>query len=83
MGDLCSEYGLDRLCQRDNIPLRIERFDLATGRRELWKAIAPPDAAGSYYIGPVLVTRDGRFWAYSVNRAMVSELWQLAGVSAP
>ena len=40
--------------------LRIERFELATGRKELWKTLAPPDAAGAYYVGPVLVTRDGQ-----------------------
>ena len=47
--------------------MRIERFELATGRKELWKTLPPPDPARGYYIGPVLVTRDGRFWAYSVN----------------
>ena len=76
-----SEDGRSLLVFRDGIPVRIERFELATGRKELWKTLAPPDAAGSYYVGPVLVTRNGRFWAYSVNRATLSELWQLAGLS--
>jgi len=75
-----SEDGRSLLVTRDGIPMRIERFELATGRKELWKSLAPPDAAGSYYIGPVLVTRDGRSWAYSVNRASLSELWQLTGL---
>ncbi len=64
------------------VPPRIERFELATGRKELWKTLAPPDAAGVFYVGPVLVTRDGRFWAYSVNRTTLSELWQLTGLAA-
>jgi len=75
-----SEDGRSLLVTRDGIPMRIEQFELATGRKELWKSLAPPDAAGSYYIGPVLVTRDGRSWAYSVNRASLSELWQLTGL---
>jgi Tol biopolymer transport system component len=65
------------------LPARIERFELATGRRELWKTLAPPDGAGVYYVGPVLVTRDGRFWGYSVNRTAISELWQLTGIATP
>jgi len=65
------------------LPARIERFELATGRRELWKTLAPPDEAGVYYVGPVLVTRDGRFWGYSVNRTTISELWQLTGIATP
>ncbi len=76
-----SEDGRSLLVSRDGIPVRIERFELATGRKELWKTLAPPDAAGAYYIGPVLVTRDGRFWAYSVNRTTLSELWQLTGLA--
>ena len=35
-----------------------------------------------FYVGPVLVTRDGRFWAYSVNRTTLSELWQLTGLAS-
>ena len=75
-----SEDGRSLLVYRDGLPVRIERFELATGRKELWKILAPPDAAGSYYVGPVLVTRNGRFWAYSVNRTTLSELWQLTGL---
>jgi len=77
-----SQDGRSLLVCRDGIPLRIERLELATGRRELWKTLAPPDAASAYYIGPILVTRDGGHWAYSVNRAASSELWQLSGLAA-
>jgi hypothetical protein len=75
-----SNVGRFLFVSRDGIPLRIERFDLATGRRELWKTLTPPEVAGAYYIGPVLVARDGRFWAYSVNRTTFSELWQVTGL---
>ena len=50
-------------------PLTLYRLDLATGRRELWKQLAPPDLAGflEYGSGPrgVRVTPDGRFYAYT------------------
>jgi len=50
-------------------PLTLYRIDLATGRRERWKELAPPDLTGflEYHTGPagVRVTPDGRFYAYS------------------
>jgi eukaryotic-like serine/threonine-protein kinase len=50
-------------------PLTLYRIDLATGRRERWKDLAPPDLAGflEFGAGPkgVRVTPDGRFYAYT------------------
>jgi hypothetical protein len=50
-------------------PLTLYRLDLATGRRERWKELAPPDPTGfrGYALGPgaVSVTPDGRFYAYT------------------
>jgi len=50
-------------------PLTLYRVDLATGRRERWKELAPPDPAGflEYHTGPTTarVTPDGRFYAYT------------------
>jgi hypothetical protein len=50
-------------------PLTLHRIDLASGRRERWKELAPPDMAGflEYGVGPrgVRVTADGRFYAYT------------------
>ncbi len=64
-----------------DVPVNIERLDLAAGRKELWKRLVPPDDAGAYFIGGVGVTRDGRFWAYSVNRNSFSEFWQVTGLA--
>ncbi len=51
-------------------PLTLYRLDLATGRRERWKELAPPDPTGfvGYAPGPgsVCVTPDGRFYAYTI-----------------
>ena len=50
-------------------PLTLYRIDLATGRRERWKELTPPDPTGfqGYTSGPTMVrvTPDGRFYAYT------------------
>lgn len=50
-------------------PLTLYRIDLASGRRERWKELAPPELAGflEYSAGPrgVRVTPDFRFYAYT------------------
>ncbi len=50
-------------------PLTLYTVDLATGRRERWKELAPPDPTGfqGYATGPgtVRVTPDGRYYAYT------------------
>jgi hypothetical protein len=50
-------------------PLTLYTTDLASGRRERWKELAPPDLAGfvEFGAGPmgVRVTPDFRFYAYN------------------
>ncbi len=52
-----------------NQPLTLYRLDLATGRRERWKELVPPDLTGFRGYAPgagaVCVTPDGRFYAYT------------------
>jgi len=60
-------------------PARVFRVNIATGARQLWKEITPDDPAGIVAIGPVLVTPDGRFYAYSCARYL-SELFLVDGV---
>ena len=59
-------------------PLVLYRIDLATGRRERWKELAPPDLTGflEYGSGPrgVRVTPDGRFYAYTYFTVVTSRL---------
>jgi Tol biopolymer transport system component len=67
-------------------PLSLYRIDLASGRRERWKDLAPPDLAGfvEYSAGPkgVRVTPDLRCYAYSfysdfenLSTAAVGKSW--------
>jgi hypothetical protein len=50
-------------------PLTLYRIDLASGRRERWKELSPPDGAGfvEFGAGPmgVRMTPDLRFYAYT------------------
>jgi dipeptidyl aminopeptidase/acylaminoacyl peptidase len=47
--------------------LKIDRLDVATGRRELWKELKTPDSVG-VQIGQVVMTPDGESLAYSFQR---------------
>jgi Tol biopolymer transport system component len=47
--------------------LEIDRLDVVTGRRELWKELKTPDSVG-VQIGQVVMTPDGKSYAYSFQR---------------
>lgn len=61
------------------LPLALYRIDLATGDRELWKELAPPDRAGVSAITTAVVTRDGKSYAFGYNRSL-SELYLVDGL---
>jgi eukaryotic-like serine/threonine-protein kinase len=58
--------------------LRINRLDVITGRRELWKELKTPDSVG-VQIGPVVITPDGKSYAYSFERD-ISTLYLARGL---
>ena len=60
-----------------NWPARIYRLELGTGRRELWKELAP-DPVGLMY-GDVILTHDGRHYVYRLRRVF-SELNVVEGL---
>jgi len=47
------------------VPARLERVDLETGRRDLIRRLAPPDLAGVLRILNAAVANDGNAYAYS------------------
>ena len=47
------------------VPARLERIDLATGRRDFVRRLAPPDLAGVVLIQNVTVAADEKVYAYS------------------
>ncbi len=62
-----------------DVPARIFRLDLSTGRRELWKELIPPDLAGTSDIGNVQITPDGKAYAYYYGQ-ILSDLYLVEGL---
>jgi Tol biopolymer transport system component len=61
------------------VPARIFRLDLSTGRREPWKELLPDDLAGVNVIAAVVLTRDGRSYAYTCGQ-FLSDLYLVEGL---
>ena len=82
-GDRVSGWAADGrsvwVFRRSEVPARIHRLDLATGRRELWRTVSPADPAGVFSITNFLVTPDGRSYAYSFSRVL-SDLYLVEGL---
>jgi Tol biopolymer transport system component len=67
------------LFRRGEVPTNVFRLDLATGRRELWKTLLPPDPEGVYSIIEFRITPDGESYFYSYRR-LLSQLFLGRGV---
>jgi dipeptidyl aminopeptidase/acylaminoacyl peptidase len=61
------------------VPAKVSRLDVTTGRRELWREITPSDSAGVSGVGRICLTADGKSYAYSYARAL-SELFVVEGI---
>jgi Tol biopolymer transport system component len=61
------------------LPLKLYRYALATGKKELWKELMPSDRTGLVRIEGVAVTRDAKSYAYSFNRVTASDLFRVTG----
>jgi hypothetical protein len=61
------------------MPVKLSRIDVATGARSAWKELAPGDPAGVPWLMRLLLTRDGRSYAYGFHRAL-SELYLVEGL---
>jgi hypothetical protein len=60
------------------VPFRIERLDLASGRRELVREVAPADRTGVLYGVGASLTDDAKSYAYDYKR-MTSQLFVVEG----
>jgi hypothetical protein len=61
-----------------NVPFRLERLDLVSGRRMLVREVAPADRTGVLYGTGVALTDDTKSYAYSYKR-MRSQLFVVEG----
>ncbi|MGH9399346.1 MAG: WD40 repeat domain-containing protein, partial [Thermoanaerobaculia bacterium] len=62
-----------------DLPARVYHLDVETGRRELWKELMPVDPAGVERISNVVVTPDGKFYAYTYARQL-TDLFVVEGL---
>ncbi len=58
---------------------RIDRLNLSTGRRELWKEFMPPEVLGGGMFGNAYLSADGKAWIYSYTRYF-SDLFVVEGL---
>jgi len=65
--------------RRGQVPGKIFRVDVATGRRTAWKELGPDDVTGVIGLADVVVSPDGRSFAYSYFRNL-SDLYIVDGV---
>ncbi len=61
------------------IPARVFRLEVASGRREPWLTLVPSDRSGVLAVNPVLLTPDGRTYVYGYRRVL-SDLYAASGL---
>ena len=66
------------LFRRNEVPAKIERLEIATGRRELWKMLTPAEG-GVYSITDFSITASGSAYCYSYRRRL-SDLYLVEGL---
>jgi eukaryotic-like serine/threonine-protein kinase len=60
------------------VPVRVTKIDVTTGRREPFATLGPPDLTGVLQIAPIAISDDGKSHAYS-SRRMTSHLFLVGG----
>ena len=66
--------------QPGDVPAKVFRLDLATGKKTLWKQLVPGDSAGVATIDPILVTPDGKTFVYGFHRTL-ADLYMVEGLN--
>jgi hypothetical protein len=63
------------------MPSRVFRLNLSTGRKELWKTLMPPDPSGIFFIRPPHFANNGNAYAYNYSR-LLSDLYLVDGLKS-
>ncbi len=74
-----SDGGSILVSRPNDIPLRVERIALPSGRREAVRTIGPADLGGVISLQNPFVSADGQSYAYVISR-MISHLFLVEGV---
>jgi len=67
------------LYRTGEVPAKVYRVELATGKKTVWKQIAPLDPTGVSTIGPILMTPDGKTYVYGFHRTL-GDLYLVEGL---
>ncbi len=67
------------LYRSGEVPAKVYRVDLATGKKTVWKQIAPLDPTGVSTIGPIVMTPDGKSYVYGFHRTL-GDLYLVEGL---
>ncbi len=68
------------VCDSSAVPARVERLDLATGRRSAVRTLGPQELAGVLGIGPIVMAEDEQTYAYGTDM-MISHLFLAEGAA--
>ena len=68
------------LTRAGEIPLRIQRIDLKSGKRTLWKSFQPMDTAGVVEVNGFAVALDDATYVYALDRLTSSDLYVVQGL---
>jgi hypothetical protein len=60
-------------------PAVISRVNVTSGKREFWKALAPPDPSGVSLIAPIFVRPDGKAYTFGTERRLC-DLFVVSGL---
>jgi serine/threonine protein kinase len=81
--DTPCEWGADGhslyVYKRRELPARVYLLDVTTGKKTLWRELAPSDSAGVAFLSPPSITQDGKAYAYNYQR-ILSDLYLVEGV---
>ena len=65
--------------QPGELPARVFRIEVQSGRRTFWKELMPTDPAGVENIGPILMTADANTCVFGYHR-MLADLYLVEGL---
>jgi serine/threonine protein kinase/Tol biopolymer transport system component len=65
--------------QPGELPARVDKLDIESGKRSLWKELMPSDPAGVETIGPILITPDAKTCIFGYHR-MLADLYLVEGL---
>ncbi len=63
-----------------DVPAKVFRVEIATGRRGLWKELMPADPSGVNRFEWIAISPDGRSYAYSYMRILICDLYLIEGL---